>query len=201
LPQQRNTTDLDGATPRHRPSSKFSPLSPSATCVQESAHAISHPVVSPSELTQVTDLLAFFTGVTSRTPAAVWTWPTPLNTPSSATRLVVSRVSTVLALTQSLNHVLGGPAAPSRHMSAVSVAIAPLEKSHCHGVSDNKPLSPQGAKGNEAIEIDDNDLVTCRTALNYTILGMTYPTRQSCRMTMTCSGRVTRCRRPCRTDL
>jgi len=51
-------------------------------------------------------------------------------------------------------------------MSAFSVVTAPLEKSHCHGVSDNKPLSPQGAKGKEAIEIDDNDLVTCRTALN-----------------------------------
>jgi len=75
LPQQRDARDLDGATPRQRSSSTYSPtyspLSPSATCVQDSPQALANPVVASSDLTQVTDLLALFAGVASTTPAAV----------------------------------------------------------------------------------------------------------------------------------
>jgi len=107
----------------------------------------------------VTDLLALLAGVASTTPVVFSTWPTPLPTPSSeAGVFVVPRVGTVPAPTQRLSHALGGPAAPSRHMSAVSAVTAPLAKSCGHGLSGNQSPSPQGTKGKEAMEIDDNDL-------------------------------------------
>jgi hypothetical protein len=43
-------------------------------------------------------------------------------------------------------------------MSVPSPVTAPLAKSSGHGRSENKPPSPQGATGKEAMEIDDNDL-------------------------------------------
>ena len=74
---------------------------------------------------------------------------------------MVPRVGAALARTQRLNHALGDPAAPSTHTSVVSVVSSvtdPLAKLSGHGLSGNKPPSPQGAKGKETIEIDDNDL-------------------------------------------
>jgi len=71
--------------------------------------------------------------------------------------LVVSQVATALALTQILRQALGGPATPSRHMTAVTAVIAPLAKSLGHRLSGDKATSPQGAKDKEAMEIDDND--------------------------------------------
>ena len=115
--------------------------------------------MAPSELTQVTDLLALFAGVVSTTPVVVSTWPTSLTTPSSEQGVfVVPRIRTVPAPTQRLSHALGGTAAPSRNMSVVAPVTAPLAKSSGHGLGDNRPPSPQGAKGKEAMEIDDNDL-------------------------------------------
>jgi len=43
-------------------------------------------------------------------------------------------------------------------MSIAAPATAPLAKSSGHGLGGNKFSSPQGAKGKEAMEIDDNDL-------------------------------------------
>jgi len=43
-------------------------------------------------------------------------------------------------------------------MSVPSPVTAPLAKSSGHGRSENKPPSPQGTTGKEAMEIDDNDL-------------------------------------------
>ena len=43
-------------------------------------------------------------------------------------------------------------------MFAVSAVTAPLPKSSGHGLSGNKSPSPQGAKGKERMEIEDNDL-------------------------------------------
>jgi len=115
--------------------------------------------VAPSELTQVTDLLALFTGVISTTPVVVSTWPTPLTTPSSEQGVfVVPRVNDVGAPTQRLSHALGGSAARSRNMSVVSPVTAPLAQSSGHRLGGNKSPSSQGAKGKEAMEIDDNDL-------------------------------------------
>ena len=98
-------------------------------------------------------------GVVSTTPIVVSTWATPLTTPSSAEGVfVVPRGNDVTSPTQRLSHALGGPAARSRHMSVVAPVSAPLAQSSGHGLGVNKSPSSQGAKGKEAMEIDDNDL-------------------------------------------
>ena len=71
---------------------------------------------------------------------------------------MVPRVRAVPAPTQQLSHALAGTAAPSRHMSVVAPVTAPLANSSGHGLSGKKSFSPQGAKGKEATEIDNNDL-------------------------------------------
>jgi len=107
----------------------------------------------------VIDLLALFAGVVSTTPVVVSTWPTPLTTPSSVESVfVVPRVCAVPPPTQRLSHALRAPADPSRHMSIASLVTTPLEQSSGHGLGGNKSPSPQGTKGKEAMEIDDNDL-------------------------------------------
>ena len=110
-------------------------------------------------MTQVTDLLALFVGVLSTTPVVVSTWPTLLTAPSSAEGVFgVPRVYAVPPPTQRLSHALGGLADPSRHMSVVSSVTTPLEKSSGQGRGDNRSPSPQGTKGKEAMEVDDNGL-------------------------------------------
>jgi len=100
-PPHQNTTDLDGAIPRQRLSSACSPLPPSTSCGQASPQPLACPLVAPSELTQLTGLLALFAGVVSTTPAVVLTWPTLLTTPSSEEGVfVVPRVGAVPAPTQ-----------------------------------------------------------------------------------------------------
>jgi len=47
------------------------------------------PLVAPSQVIQVTHLLALFVGVVSTTPVVVCTWPTQLTTPSSGEGVVV----------------------------------------------------------------------------------------------------------------
>ena len=66
-------------------------------------------------------------------------------------------VGAVSAPTRRLSHALGGPTAPSRHITAVSAVTAPLAQSPSHGLSGNKGYSPHGDKRKEAVEIDDND--------------------------------------------
>ena len=156
-PPHQDTTDLHEAIPRQRLSSTYSPLSPSTTCGQASSSGC--PLVTPSELTQVIDLLALFAGVVSTPPVVVSTWSTLLGTPSSTEGVfMVPQVRTVPAPTQRLNHALGGPASPSRNTSVVVPVTTPLAKSSGHGLGTNKSPSPQGANGKEAMEIDDNDL-------------------------------------------
>jgi len=132
-PPHQNTTDLDGTIPRQRLSRACSPLTPSPSCQQASPEPLACPLVAPSELTQVTDLLALFVGVLSTTPVAVSTWPTLLIAPSSAEGVfVVPRVCAVPPPTQRLSHALGGPADPSRHMSVASSVTTPLAKPTGH---------------------------------------------------------------------
>jgi len=144
-PPHQDTTDLDGAIPRQQLSSTCSPLPPSTSCGQASPEPLACPLVAPSELIQVTDLLALFAGVDSTTPVVVSTWPTLLTTTSSEEGVVVApRVGTVPAPTQRLSHAFGGPADPSRHMSVASSVTTRLAKSRGHGLGGNKSLSPQG---------------------------------------------------------
>jgi len=158
-PPHQDTTDLDRAISRQRLSIAYSPLPPSTSCGQASPEPLARPLVTPSELTQVTDLLALFAGVVSTTPVVVSTRPTLLTTPSSEEGVfVVPRVDAVPAPTQQLSHALGGPAAPSRNMSVVAPVTAPLAKSSGHGLGGNKSPSPQGTKGKAAMGIDNNDL-------------------------------------------
>ena len=136
----RFNLESDGAIPRQRLSSAYSPLPPSLSCRQASPspEPLACPLVLPNELTQVTDLLALFTGVVSTTPVVISIWPTPLTTPSSEQSVVVApRVGTVPAPTQRLNHAFEGPADPSRHMPVASSVTTPLAKSSGHGL-DNK---------------------------------------------------------------
>jgi len=157
-PPHQDTTDLDGAIPRQRLGSAYSPLPPSTGCGQDSPEPLACPLVAPSELTQMTDLLALFAGVVSTTPV-VSTWPTLLTTPSAEEGVfVVPPVGAGPAPTQRHSNALRGPATPSRHLSVVGPVTTPLAKSSGHGLSGNKPTSPQGAKGKEALEIDDNEL-------------------------------------------
>jgi len=116
-------------------------------------------VVTPSELTQVTHLLALFAGVVSTTPVVVSTWPTLLTTPfSEDSDCVVPRVGSVPVPTARLSHAIGGPDTLSRNMSVDDPVTTPLAKSSGHRLGVDKPPSPQGAKGKEAMEIGDNDL-------------------------------------------
>jgi len=74
-PPHQETTHLDRAIPRKRLSSACSPLPPLPTCRQASPEPLACLLVAPSELTQVTDLLALFAGVVSTTPTQPRTWP------------------------------------------------------------------------------------------------------------------------------
>jgi len=133
-------------------------LPPSPSCQQASPEPLACPLVVPSDLTQVTDLLALFAGVVSTTPVVVSTWPALFTAPSSAEGVFgVPRVYAVPPPTQQLSHALGGTAAPSRNMSVVAPVTALLAKSSDHELSGNKSSSPQGAKGKKAMEIEDND--------------------------------------------
>jgi len=97
----QDTRDLDGATHQQRLSSIYSPLPPSTSCGPDSPDPLARPRVVPSELTQVTDVLALFAGVVSTTPVVVSTWPILLASPSSEEGVfVVPRVSAVPAPTQ-----------------------------------------------------------------------------------------------------
>ena len=158
-PPHQDTTVLDGAIPRQRLSTACSLLPPSTSCRQVSPEPLACPLVAPSELIKVTVLLALFAGVVWTTPVVVSSRPTLLTTPSSEEGVfVVPRVRTVPAPTQRLSHALGGTAAPSRNVSVPSPVTAFLTKASGHGRGGNKSPSPQGAKGKEAMEIDDNDL-------------------------------------------
>ena len=68
--------------------SPYSPLSLWTPCGQDSPQTLAHPVVAPSEMIQVTDLLALFAGVTSTTPVAAQTMSTPRTTSFSVPGLV-----------------------------------------------------------------------------------------------------------------
>jgi len=126
---------LDGAIPRQRLCSTYSPMSPAATCGKDSPQALAHSVVANSELTQVTDLLAMFAGVTSTTPASDSTWSTLITTPSSGTGLVVSRVVATPVPTQRLTHSLGGSAVPLRPMDEVPSVTVPQAQPHGQGLT------------------------------------------------------------------
>jgi len=141
----QDTTYLDGAILRQRLSRACSSLLPSPSCHQASPEPLACPLVAPSELTQVTDLLALFAGVVSTTPVVVSTWPTLLTTTSPEEGVVVTpRVGTVPTPTQGLDHAIGGPADSASHMSVTSSVTTPLVKSSGHGIGGNKSLSPQG---------------------------------------------------------
>ena len=166
-PPHQDTTDLDGVIPRQRLSSNYSPLPSSTSCGQTSPEPLACPLVAPSELTQVTDLLALFVGVVSTPPVVVSTWPTPLTTPSSKQGVfVVPRVNDVAAPTQRLSHALGGPAAPSRNMSVVA-SVTILWRSHLvtNSAATNHPLLrvPRVRKRWKLTTMTSG---TCRTALN-----------------------------------
>jgi len=127
-----DTTYLDEVIHRQRVSSTYSPLSPSTTCAQASPESLTCPLVMPTELTQVTDLLVLFAGVVSTTPVVVSIWSTLCTTPSSDKGvLVVPRVGVVVPLTPQLSHALGGPASPSTNMSVLAPVTTPLAKSSC----------------------------------------------------------------------
>jgi len=175
----QDTTDLDGAFSRQRMSRACSPLPPSPSCQQASPEPLACPLVAPSDLTQLTNLLALFASVVSTTPVVVSTWPTLFTAPSSAEGVFgVPRVCTVPPPTHRLNHALGDPASPSRHMSVPSSVTTPLAQSSGHELGGNKSPSPQGAKGKEAWKLMTMTSGTSRTALNKMILTMTYPIRQ-----------------------
>jgi len=159
--QYQDTRALVGSTPRQRLSSPYSPLPPSTSCEKNSPEPLARHLVSPSELTQLTDLLALFTGVASTTPAELCTWPTPITKPSSGTEIEASRLPTTAAGTQRLRHALGDPAAPSTHIPAVSAVTALLPKSPGYGLNCNKVLSPQRDKDKDVMETDDINTVCC----------------------------------------
>ena len=91
----------------------------------------------------------------STTPTELSTWPTPTTTNSSGTGLEASRLATAPAPTQRLSHALGGPANPSRHMSAVSAVTGPLPKSPEHGFGGNNVSAPQLDKGKGVMVMDN----------------------------------------------
>ena len=76
------------------------------------------------------------------------------------------RVNDVAAPTQRLSHALGGPTAPSRHMSVASSVTTPLAKSSSHElVATNSPLLrvPRVRKRWKLTAMTSG---TCRTALS-----------------------------------
>ena len=77
--------------------------------------------------------------------------------------LDATQPATVPVPTQRLRHELEGPAAPLRHMTAVSAATAPLPDSESlgHGLSGNKVPSPQRDNGKDTMETDDINAVRC----------------------------------------
>jgi len=105
--------------------SPYCPLSTWTPWGQNSPQTLACPVVAPSELIQVTDLVALFAGVTSTTPVAVETMSTPRTTRFSVPVLVDSGNATTPPPCQSLSHELGASTESSRYLSAVS----PLEHS------------------------------------------------------------------------
>jgi len=95
--------------------------------------------------------------------------------PSSGTGLKTSYLATASALTQRLSHALGGPATPSRHMSAVSAVTGPLPKSPGHGLSGNKVPSPHRDKDKNAMETDDANTVCCLEQPTTVLIEMSSP--------------------------
>ena len=71
-PPHQDTRYLERAILRHRLSSAYSLLPPSKSCVQASPEPLARPLVAPSELNQVTDLLALF-AVTDLLALFFWT--------------------------------------------------------------------------------------------------------------------------------
>ena len=108
-----------------------------------------------ADLTQLTDFLALFACTTSTTPTTGWKWPLPITTPPVGTGLQVSLGGTVAVPALRLNHMLGGPVAPSRHSYVVPTVTIPLPQSLGHGLSGTMSRSPQSTKGKEPVEIDD----------------------------------------------
>jgi len=110
-PTQRESRHLDGATPQHlsTSTSTYSALSQLDICGQDSPQVLASPGVAPSDLTQVLDLLALLVDVTSTTPVAAWTVPTPIFTISSATGLVASEGSVTQSPSQTLTYLTPHP--------------------------------------------------------------------------------------------
>jgi len=123
------------------------------------------PVVTPIELTQVTDILALLAGVASTTPVVVSTWSTLLTTPSSQEGVfVVPEIGVVPAPIQRLSHILGGPAALSRHMTAVYAVPGPVALPSGQGLSGSKALV-QGETGEDVMEINEEHIETLTDSL------------------------------------
>jgi len=123
------------------------------------------PVVTPIELTQVTDILALLAGVASTTPVVVSTWSTLLTTPSSQEGVfVVPEIGVVPAPIQRLSHTLGGPAALSRHMTAVYAVPGPVALPSGQGLSGSKALV-QGETGEDVMEINEEHIETLTDSL------------------------------------
>jgi len=158
-PPYQDTRDLTGAIARQRMNIVYSPLPSSTGCGQASPQSLARPLVTPSELTQVTDLLDLLAGVVSTTPVVVSTWPTLFTTPSSEEAvLVVPVVGAVAAPTQRLSHALGDPVAPSRHMPAVSTVPGPQPLPPGQGLSGTTALSIQGDTSKDVMEIHDEHI-------------------------------------------
>ena len=107
----------------------------------------------------MTVLVTLLAGVVSTIPVVVSTWPTVLTTPSSKEGvLVVPRVGIVAAPTQRLSYALGDPAAPSRHMPAVSAVPGPLPLPCGQGLSGTSTLSIQGDTSKNFMEINEEPI-------------------------------------------
>ena len=70
----------------------------------------------------------------------------------------VPQVGAVPAPTQKLSHALGGPAAPSRHMPAVSAVPGPLPLPSGQGLNGTNALSVQDDTGKDFMEINDEHI-------------------------------------------
>ena len=153
--------------------STYSPLSPSTTCGQVSPDPLACPLVTPSELTQVTDLLTLFTGVVSTTPV-VLTWPTLLATPSSTEGVfVVPRVGVVPDPTEGPSHALRDPAFPSRNMTSEGDNI---QEDWPHiSTTSIASSSPQRDKDTNAMETDAANTVHCLGQPTAVLIEMSSP--------------------------
>jgi len=113
-PPRQDTTDLDRAIHRKRLNTTCSLLPPSTRGGQASPEPLACPLVAPSELIKVTDLLGLFVGVDSTTPVVVSTWPTLLTTTSSEEGVVVARELILFQLQFSWNSIKSRVQRPSR---------------------------------------------------------------------------------------